>query len=99
MTGISDSSVPPLFAGLVDDAALFPPGDAPMEQAVPDHAVHRRAWYGPLVGPFLCTDRRLPELQAALGPTERLDLTVIVSGGAGAIEPAVTWVRQDERLE
>ena len=35
----------PLFAGLFDDAALFPPGDLPLAEAVPAHRGHRTAWY------------------------------------------------------
>jgi hypothetical protein len=42
-----------LFTGLVDDAAVFPPGLAPMPEAVPSHLVHTGAWYADLVGPFL----------------------------------------------
>ena len=38
-----------LFDGLFDDAALFPPGDAPMAAAVPAHRqLHERL--GRLVG-------------------------------------------------
>jgi hypothetical protein len=39
-----------LFDGLFDDAALFPPGDAPMAVAVPAHR-ELRAHLGGLVGP------------------------------------------------
>lgn len=45
-------AVPPLFSGLCDDAAIFPPGDLPLPQAVPAHRLHRAAWYAELVGPF-----------------------------------------------
>ena len=47
-----------LFAGLVDDAALFPPGNAPMAEALAEHARHRSASYAGLVGPFLCPASR-----------------------------------------
>ena len=39
---------------LIDDAALFPPGNAPMPAAVAAHRRHRAAAYRELVGPFLC---------------------------------------------
>ncbi|MFZ5870024.1 MAG: hypothetical protein ACOYXW_05785 [Actinomycetota bacterium] len=42
-----------LFTALVDDAAVFPPGLAPMADAVPAHLRHRAAWYADVVGPFL----------------------------------------------
>ncbi len=55
-----------LFAGLFDDAALFPPGDAPMAAAVPAHR-ELRARLGGLVGPFVVPAARLGELSAHLG--------------------------------
>ncbi|SET27242.1 hypothetical protein [Geodermatophilus poikilotrophus] len=55
-----------LFAGLFDDAALFPPGDAPMAAAVPAHR-ELRARLGDLVGPFVVPAARLGELSAHLG--------------------------------
>jgi hypothetical protein len=45
--------VPALFEGLVDDAAVFPPGNAPLDRAVVAHHRHRAAWYAGLVGPFV----------------------------------------------
>ncbi|KRE57276.1 hypothetical protein [Phycicoccus sp. Soil748] len=44
---------PTLFTGLVDDAAVFPPGNAPLGEAVRRHRFHRAAAYAPLVGPLL----------------------------------------------
>lgn len=116
---MSEPSIPSLYTGLVDDAALFPPGNAPMPDALASHAEHRASWYRALVGPFLCPDTRLPELRkelpASLGgrttgssgepadgsaePTEPLlELGLIITGGAGAIEPAITWVRREPVL-
>lgn len=67
--------IPPLLAGLVDDAAIFPPGDAPMAGAVPAHAESLGAWYGELVGPFVCSAARLPELLGCLdGRTMRVSV-------------------------
>ncbi|MGC9668157.1 hypothetical protein ACNTMW_16580 [Planosporangium sp. 12N6] len=45
--------VPPVFAGLLDDAAVFPPGNAPLAGAVAAHREHRAAWHAPMVGPLL----------------------------------------------
>ena len=45
--------LPVLFAGLVDDAAVFPPGSAPLDEAVKAHRRHRAAWYADFVGPLL----------------------------------------------
>ena len=64
---VAAMAVPPraLFAGLVDDAALFPPGNAPMDKGLAEHALHKAAPYGDLIGPFLCPASRIEELVAA----------------------------------
>jgi hypothetical protein len=103
------------FSGLVDDAAIFPPGNAAMPDAVHGHREHLVSWYSPLVGPFVCSDIRLPELQRALEsdlrrsgrPDDRevgvptpvpLRVSLTITGGAGAVEPALTWLARDDRL-
>jgi hypothetical protein len=50
---VSTSAVPLLLVDLVDDAAVFPPGSAPLPEAVSGHCRHRDAWYAPMVGPLL----------------------------------------------
>ncbi|WP_432955822.1 hypothetical protein [Micromonospora haikouensis] len=45
--------VPHLLAGLVDDAAVFPPGSAALPDALAAHRRHRDSWYADLVGPLL----------------------------------------------
>jgi hypothetical protein len=47
------TSVPGLLRALVDDAAVFPPGDSPLPAAVCGHGEHRAAWYTEAVGPLL----------------------------------------------
>jgi hypothetical protein len=86
------SPVSAYLRGLVDDAAVFPPGDLPLGRAVPSHRRHRQAPYADLVGPFLVGDGRLGELADLTEPdAEPLALAVVVTGGAGAIAPAVEW--------
>ena len=88
-----------LVRRLVDDAAVFPPGNAPMDRALTAHREHHGSWYAALVGPFLCADTRLPELARALpGAAEPLQIALVVTGGAGAIEPALTWVAREPRV-
>ena len=84
---------PPEYAGLVDDAAIFPPGNAPLADAVTDYRSHLTAPYAALVGPFVVSDLRLPELRDLLAADDEapLPVTVVVSGGAGALEPAARW--------
>ena len=89
--------VPPLFAGLCDDAALFPPGNAPVAAAVPAHRRHRAAWYAGLVGPFLLGPDRIAEVGAAAG-AEPLDVVLVVRDGPGALAPALTRMAEQPGL-
>ena len=45
--------VPPLYAGLVDDASVLPPSVAGVTDALAAFREHRRAWYADLLGGFL----------------------------------------------
>jgi len=80
-------SVPALFRGLFDDAAIFPPGDLPLPEAVPAHLAHRAAWYAEAVGPFLCGAGRLGELASLAGPGLRVGL--VLPGGSTELAPAL----------
>lgn len=55
---VASPGVPPLFARLVDDAALFPPGNAPMPDAVRGYLAARAGERADLVGAFLCPASR-----------------------------------------
>ncbi len=78
--------VPELFRALVDDAAVFPPGNSPLPDAVTGHAQHRAAWYGGCVGPLLVPAASGGEVLAVLdagrwtGP-DLLDLAVVARPG------------------
>ncbi|MFK3985326.1 hypothetical protein ACI2K4_33745 [Micromonospora sp. NPDC050397] len=71
------TQVPRLFAGLVDDAAVFPPGSASLADALVAHREHRTAWYADLVGPLLVPASALAHLPALLEPGERIEVGVI----------------------
>jgi hypothetical protein len=60
----TDGPIPPLLLKLVDDAAVFPPGNAPVPEALAEHARHRGEWYADLVGPLLLPVSALPGLAA-----------------------------------
>jgi hypothetical protein len=95
------STIPSPYRALVDDAALFPPGNAPVGQALADHRQHRDAAHADLVGPFVVSDVALPEVIEAVrsqGLGEPLGVAVVVTGGAGAIEPAVLWASRTAEL-
>jgi hypothetical protein len=79
---------PSLFTALVDDAAMFPPGNASLDAAVQQHGVHRTNWYDDLVGPLLVAAPRVPdllELLAAQGYSEPLAVGLVSPDG---LEPA-----------
>ncbi|MCY9783879.1 hypothetical protein KIK06_08240 [Nocardiopsis sp. EMB25] len=92
----------PLYHQLFDDAALFPPGNAPMGQAVPAHRGYRSGWRDGYVGPFLVADGRVAELRAVLareeGAHEALAVVVTVPGGPGGVGPAVESVLADTAM-
>jgi len=93
-------TVPEPFQRLVDDAAIFPPGNAPLPDAVEAHDGHRSSARADLVGPFVVDDVRLPRLgELTEGRAEPLPVTVVVTGGAGAIGPAATWASRTGSLD
>ena len=73
-----------LWRGLVDDAAMFPPGNAPVAEAVRAHLEHRQAWYAPIIGPLVVPDTALRQAQDASAEAE-LAVSVINTGGAGGL--------------
>jgi hypothetical protein len=56
-----------LFEGLVDDAAVFPPGNAPLPEALRLHRIHRASGYAGCVGPLLVPASAAVELVELLG--------------------------------
>jgi len=88
-----------LFAHLVDDAALFPPGNAPMGTAVSRHREHESGPIAPFLGPFLCPASRFAELTAHLRPDDRLPLGLIVDTGVDGAASAVTAALAEARVE
>lgn len=77
--------VPPrLLAGLVDDAAVFPPGSAPLSRALAEHREHRAAWYADIVGPLLVPASGIAELVALTGEGGPLRVVVVARPGTPA---------------
>ncbi|MEV0728750.1 hypothetical protein [Polymorphospora sp. NPDC050346] len=69
--------MPALYTGLVDDAAVFPPGSATLPDAVTAHHRHRGGWYASLVGPLLVPASDLGNVPALLAADERLEIGVV----------------------
>ena len=60
-----------MFDGLLDDAAVFPPGSLSLTEAVPAHDAHLAAPYRALLGPLVVAPRDLEALApllTSLGP-------------------------------
>ncbi len=95
--------LPQLVDGLLDDAAVFPPGDAPLPVAVTRHQSHRQAWYAAAVGPLLVPAHAVADLIDLLGsidpidPIDPIDHSDPAGPVTGCLEigviarPGVTW--------
>ena len=77
--------LPDAWRGLVDDAAVFPPGDAPLPEALTAYVDRADVWWANLVGSFVVTDTALPDV------TEDVPVSIVVTGGAGAIGGALGY--------
>ena len=82
----------PLFTRLFDDAAIFPPGDAPMPEAVRAHRERQNSPLAPLLGPFVCSLARFDELVAAAADGPPLAVSLTLPDAAATI-PAAPQVR------
>ncbi len=101
---ISPFAVPESLRGLVDQAATpratVAAGGSPgsFDASVREYAEHRLAPYAAVLGALVVPDTELPRLAQQVAPGPPLPLTVVVSGGAGALEPAVTWATRSEHV-
>ena len=91
----------PLFAKLVDDAALFPPGNAPMPAAVRGYLDALAGDHAGLMGVFLCPASRLPELIVEVvkaKPAEPVPISLVVDNGLGGVPKAVSTVESRRNM-
>lgn len=95
----ASTSLTGLFGALVDDAALFPPGDAAMADALAAHPHHLAGTYGFMVGRFLCPASRVPELAQAWSRPEPLTVGLIADTGLAGLSDAITQIVTDPRLD
>jgi len=100
------ATFPAFLRAFVDDAAIFPPASIELEQAVAEHRAHRSSEYADLVGGFVVSDVRTADLanvvsrrSQTLPPQPPIGVSLVVTGGAGAIEPAVTWVSRSDGVD
>ena len=87
-----------LFDRFFDDAAIFPPGNAAMDDAVRGHVAALDSPLARHVGPFVCSASRLTALGAALHTThtDTLDLALVTP--AGTAVAAIAAAHDDSRL-
>src|SRR3954471_15098345 len=100
----SVSSTPGYLRELVDDAAIFPPGNAPLDAALrANRTLWQRTRHASVVGAFVVDDARLAQLGRVVAEAasegvpdldEPLRVSVVVRGGAGALEPTVAWAEK-----
>ncbi|UMO99713.1 hypothetical protein [Amycolatopsis sp. EV170708-02-1] len=84
---VDGGRIPALFVGLCDDAAVFPPGLAPLPDAVTAHDEHLDAWYADLVGPLVIAAPALGDLAEVLGGRETpLPVSVTLPGGPAQLD-------------
>jgi hypothetical protein len=79
----------PFWAAFVDDAAMFPPGVAPLAEAVAAHLTRADA----LVGSFVARDTDLPEVRALVSDAG-VRVSVVVTGGAGQLAGPAAYCRR-----
>lgn len=76
--GFSEPPTDPFWVGLVDDAAIFPPGDAPLDAALAAYA-GRDGDPARLVRSLVVRDTDLPSVPAGT------PVSVVLTGGAGQV--------------
>ncbi|WP_210650041.1 hypothetical protein [Nocardioides sp. SYSU D00065] len=74
------------WRALVDDAAVFPPGDADLPDALRAWDERGREWYADLVGSFVVPDTELGSVPA------HVPVSVVLTTGAGAVEGVASLV-------
>lgn len=76
-----------LWRRLVDDAAMFPPGNASAREAVERHVGYRTGPLAQIVGPLVVADSNLAAVDREVGRTGAgpIEVSVINTSGAGGL--------------
>ena len=93
--------VPSLLARLIDDAALFPPCNSTVPDAIKLHLAGRSGDYSDVLGLFLCPASRLPELITELikvKPGKPVELSLVIDTGLGGVPKALSIVESRAEL-
>ncbi|WP_328842712.1 hypothetical protein [Streptomyces sp. NBC_00258] len=87
-----------LFDALFDDAAIFPPGEAPLPEAVRRHLAWKASVDARHIGPFVCAATRWEELRDALPDKTVLDVALTVPGGVEDLGRAIAAATEERRV-
>ena len=95
-----------LLAGLIDDAALYPPAQLGLAEAVAAHLAHLDSEHAWITGRFVVPASRLAELDDLLPPGRELELSVVLDAatesgfaeGVRADLARIVAAEQPERL-
>jgi len=77
--------LPDLVTGLCDDAAMFPPGLAPLDRAVAAYLDRAGSWYRDLAGPLVVAAGTLAAMEGMLPRGGTLPVSVTVPAGPAHI--------------
>lgn len=86
------------FEQLIHDAAIYPPGSAPMDLAVRQHLRYRNSSQGFICGPFLAPASKLSQLCLYLKDEDEFDLAVI-GATIDELRSASDFCNKDQRLK
>jgi hypothetical protein len=93
------AGVPAVFDGLFDDAAVFPPGNVPLPQALIDHGHHRKAWYAPMVGPLVLPAARIREVTDGPGGDDVFEVSLTAKAGDAGLAASLGWAAAAKHLD
>jgi len=88
-----------LVRALVDDAAVFPPGELPLRQAVDEHRRHRSSPYADAVGPLLVRATDATSLHRLLAVEDKMPVSLVVRPGGDpqGLPTAVLQLQREDR--
>lgn len=88
-----------LTLGLIDDAAMFPPGNAPLPDAVAASYARRDTPQAGAVGPLLVPASAVEDLRSHADPDQMLDVALIGDTGIEGLAAARDALQNDTWIE
>ncbi len=88
-----------LALGLIDDAAMFPPGNAPLRDAVAASYARRDTVQAGAVGPLLVPASAVEDLRSHADPDQMLDIALIGDTGIEGLSAARDALQNDTWIE